>query len=140
MNGWCDQNSFAKLAGKGKNRPAYMCPRSFIKKTVFSFSRSDMKFLFTDHVVEFICINSCRIYNTVCLKNSVCCLNRPVFLSPCDLVHFCIEIKIHSVCTGIFCQCDRHVEWTYNSSAGCVQCRHSLVRNIRLHFSYFFFI
>ena len=89
---------------------ADVCSGSFVEKAVFSFSRSDVDFFLADHVVEFVCIDTCRIYDAVRFESAFCCLNLPDILSAGNVFYFCIEMEICSIRTGVFGESDRHME------------------------------
>ena len=60
------KNSLSEFVRKCKDCSLYMSACSFIQQTVVSSSRCYVDFLFTDHIVEFICIHTSCIHHIFC--------------------------------------------------------------------------
>lgn len=68
---------FPEFVRKCKDCSLYMSACSFIQQTVVSSSRCYVDFLFTDHIVEFICIHTSCIHHIFCLENALIRMDFP---------------------------------------------------------------
>ena len=96
-----------------------------------------MDLLLTHHIVEFICIDSCRIDHVSRLENSIVCMDFPAFIYWFKIRNFRIKLKLHAVCICILCHCDVHIERTYDTRCRCIKCSAGFIGNIRFHFFQF---
>ena len=78
MNSRRNQNTFAKFSRECKNCMTHMAAHTFVKETVFTFTWYNMNFLFADHIMKTISIDSSCINNTFCFISTTGCFNFPV--------------------------------------------------------------
>ena len=97
------KNSLSEFVRKCKDCSLYMSACSFIQQTVVSSSRCYVDFLFTDHIVEFICIHTSCIYHIFCLENALIRVDFPDIFRLFQFFYFCIKLKFYTIFTGIFC-------------------------------------
>ena len=111
----CNQNSFSEFIWQSKYCLAHMCACCFIQQTIITSSWCDVYLLFTDHIVEFVCINAGRIHHIFCLEHTLICVNFPDTILFFQFLYFCIKFEFHTIFTGIFCHRNIQPKWTYDS-------------------------
>ena len=108
MNSRCHKDSFSKFSGQRKHCVADMPSCRLIQQEILSFSRRNMYLLFTDHIVEYICIHSGCIDDHLCFIHRILCTDPISACNPSlNLFHFLIQTKLHAILRRIFCKCDR---------------------------------
>ena len=80
---------------------AHVVSGSFIEQTVISTSWGDVDLLFAHHVVEFIRINTCRVYDVTRLICALACPDLPAVFHRSQVGDFCIKVEFHAVRVGI---------------------------------------
>ena len=143
------KDTFTHFGGLLENSGIYQITTIFVHQTILTSARHDADLLFTDHVVDFIRIDTCRIdddgsleYLTIhlhlihpsFLRRRVLGPYRSLFHDGCHLV---VTIELYAVFRRIFCQRNVQSERTYDAAGGCIQCSHDIPGNRRLHRPYF---
>ena len=107
MHSRCDKHPFSILSGQGEHRMTDMCSCGFIQQKIFPFSRRNVELLFTDHIVEFICIYPGCIDDHFCFVHCILCADPiSTFHASLNCFHFLLQTEVHTILRCILCQCD----------------------------------
>ena len=77
---------------------------TLVQKAVFTLSRRNVNLLLTDHIVEPVRIDACRIDYIPGPEGSLICMQRIASIDFDDVLYFCPEMEFYSVFIRIFCQ------------------------------------
>ena len=106
MHSRCDKHPFSILSGQGEHRMTDMCSCGFIQQKIFPFSRRNVELLFTDHIVEFICIYPGCIDDHFCFVHCILCADPiSTFHASLNCFHFLLQTEVHTILRCILCQC-----------------------------------
>ena len=131
------QYTFSIFCRKLENRMRDKFAYFFIQQTILALSRNDLNLLFTDHIVKNIRINACSIYYQFCLIHMILRADLIISIFFYNILNFLVQEKLYTVCTCIFCQCDRQSKRTYNAACRRIQRSHDLIRHLRFHLPHF---
>ena len=93
-----------------------------------------MDLLLAHHVVEYVCINACCIYHKPCLQYSIVRVKlKSAVLQLLNVLHLCVELKLHTIHVGVLRQGNGQSEGAYNSAGRRIEGSHCVFCNIRLH-------
>src|SRR5699024_3904947 len=117
----CDQHALSHLCRELKDCMRHKITCLFIQKTILSFSGSNGKLSGTDPVVPYICVNSCCIDYTFCVKYSLFRSDPVAALHRFYVFHLSIKREFHSVYIGVFCHSNSQLKGTYNSACRSIK-------------------
>ena len=127
MYGGSDQDAFSISSGKLENRSVYKIPHFFVHQTVLAFSGNDMNFVGTDHIMEGIGMDTCRIDDQSGVKIALTGRNSIAVFFLLQCCYFCIKVKFHAICSCIFSQGNGKVEGTDNTAGRRIKCCHGII-------------
>ena len=134
-----NEDSFSIFARQRKDRMTYMASGTLVKQAVITASWRNMDFLFTDHVVKFVRIDTGCIDHIFCLEHTLICVDFPDISRLFQIGYFCVKLKFHTIYIRILSQCDIQVERTHDPGAWRIQCCADIILKIRLHLMHFLF-
>ena len=91
-----------------------------------------MNLLLTDHIVEFVCIDTGRIDHIAGLVNTAGGFQLPAALDLPDILYFRVEPEVHSVGKGSLRHGDIHVKGADDAGCGCIEHTCHFLGKIRL--------
>ena len=139
------KDTFTHFRGLLENSGIYQIATIFVHQTILASARHDADLLLTDHIVNFIRIDTCRIDDDGCheyltihlhlihpsfLRRWVLGPYRSLFHDSCHLV---VTIELYAVFRRIFCQRNIQSEGTDDTTGGGIQGSYDVTGHRRLH-------
>jgi len=139
------KDTFTHFGGLLENSGIYQITTIFVHQTILTSARHDTDLLFTDHVVDFIRIDTCRIDNDGSKEHLSIRLYlihpafflgwiltpyRSLFHNGC---HLMVPIELHTILRCILRQCNVQSEGTDDTTSGCIQGSYDVTGHRLLH-------